>query len=85
MFGVLAAKRQQYVATVFPCSASKNEEFMDGIGYIHLLGDSKHNKIAIHKVEEKLQQNHPWLYDVVKSLGLKKQYPRSGQGYGYSS
>jgi hypothetical protein len=87
LFGAMAHNRNKYVTTLFPNSAAANEEFMRGIGYVHLLGDSKQHDMALQAIEDKLKQYHPWMYDIVKALGLKRwqRGPFRGYGYYYSS
>lgn len=84
LFGSLAEKRGKHIETLFPNSAAGNEEYMQSIGYIHLLGDSKTHEMAAMAIDNKLKECHPWMYEVVKSLCLHKRQGRSGE-YGYYS
>lgn len=90
LFASLARHEGKYVSILFPSQAACNEDFMDQIGYIHLLADSKHHPIMISQVESVLKKEFPWMWEIVDSLGLPKEDPlqsncsNSSRSYLYS-
>lgn len=75
LFGSLARHMGVHVATMFGHHVSLNEEYLDQIGYVHLLCDSKRDPFYVKMVEKILEEQFPWMLEIINRKDLPSNPP----------
>lgn len=79
-----AAHEGKKVATLYPHVAETNEDFMESIGYVHLLGESKRTVNILEAVEAVLKSQFPWMYEIIETMNVPSNPSlRNSQSYNY--
>jgi hypothetical protein len=86
LLGAMAKHESKHVDILFPHVARNCEDYMEAIGYTHLLGDSKRDTELMGLVYAIMQREHPSAFEAVKAMDLPTVTPYiGGENFGHYS